>query len=127
MNIVMIGPFGLQPKATLSVRALPMAKALVSRGHSVTLLVPPWDHPADAGREWEEDGVQVVNLPLPPRLPLLFHGALALRLVQHALALVGGVEVAAVDDAFELRVFAGDGAHTIGEQFAQAVGGLRND
>ena len=54
MNIVMIGPFGLQPKATLSVRALPMAKALVARGHSVTLLVPPWDHPADAGREWEE-------------------------------------------------------------------------
>ena len=87
MNIVMIGPFGLQPKATLSVRALPMAKALVTRGHSVTLLVPPWDHPADAGREWEEDGVQVVNLPLPPRLPLLFHVLLTLRLVRRALAL----------------------------------------
>lgn len=87
MNIVMIGPFGLQPKGTLSVRALPMAKALVARGHSATLLIPPWDHPADAGREWEEEGVWVVNVPLPPRLPLLFHVLLALRLVRRALAL----------------------------------------
>lgn len=87
MNIVMIGPFGLRPKGTLSVRALPMAKALVARGHSVTLLIPPWDHPSDAGREWEEDGVRVVNVSLPPKLPLLFHGLLALRLVRRALAL----------------------------------------
>jgi glycosyltransferase involved in cell wall biosynthesis len=87
MNIVMIGPFGLRPKGTLSVRALPMAKALVPRGHSVTLLIPPWDNPADAGREWEEDGVRVVNLPLPPRLPLLFHALLVLQLVRCALAL----------------------------------------
>jgi glycosyltransferase involved in cell wall biosynthesis len=87
MNIVMIGPFGLQPKGTLSVRALPMAKALAVRGHSVTLLIPPWDHFADAGREWVEDGVQIVNVTLPPRLPLLFHVLLALRLVRRALAL----------------------------------------
>jgi hypothetical protein len=47
MNIVMIGPFGLQPKATMSFRALLMAKALVARGHSATLLIPPWDHIVD--------------------------------------------------------------------------------
>jgi glycosyltransferase involved in cell wall biosynthesis len=87
MNVVMIGPFGLQPKGTMSARALPMAKALVARGHSATLLIPPWDHPDDAGREWEEDGVRIVNLPLPPRLPLFFHLALALQLVRLALAL----------------------------------------
>jgi glycosyltransferase involved in cell wall biosynthesis len=87
MNVVMIGPFGLQPKATMSARALPMAKALVARGHGVTLLIPPWDYPADAGREWEEDGVRIVNTSLPPRLPLVFHGALALWLVRRALAL----------------------------------------
>ena len=87
MNIVMIGPFGLQPKATLSFRALPMAKALVARGHSVNVLIPPWDHPADAGREWIEDGVGVVNVPLPPRMPLLFHVLLVLRLIGRALAL----------------------------------------
>jgi glycosyltransferase involved in cell wall biosynthesis len=85
MNIVMIGPFGLRPKGTLSVRALPMAKALVPRGHAVTLLIPPWDNPSDAGREWEENGVRVVNLPLPPRLPLIFHVLLVLRLVRRAL------------------------------------------
>jgi hypothetical protein len=87
MNIVMIGPFGLQPKATLSFRALPMAKALVARGHSVTVLIPPWDHPADAGREWVEDGVRVVNVPLPRQVPLLFHVLLTRRLVTRALAL----------------------------------------
>ena len=87
MNVVMIGPFGLQPKGTMSARALPMAKALVARGHAVTLLIPPWDHPADAGREWEEDGVRIANVPLPPRLPLFFHLALTLRLVRRALAL----------------------------------------
>ncbi len=87
MNIVMIGPFGLQPKATMSFRALPMAKALVARGHSATLLIPPWDHPVDAGREWEEEGVRIINVSLPSKLPLLFHGLLALRLVRRALAL----------------------------------------
>jgi len=64
-----------------------MAKALVTRGHSVTLVIPPWDHPSDAGREWEEDGVCVVNVHLPPNLPLLFHLLLTLRLVRRALAL----------------------------------------
>ena len=87
MKVVMIGPFGLQPKGTMRVRALPMAQALAARGHSMTLLIPPWDHPADAGREWQEDGVRVVNLRLPPRLPLLFHLWLALRLVRYALSL----------------------------------------
>jgi len=87
MKVVMIGPFGLQPKGTMRVRALPMAQALAARGHSITLLIPPWDHPADAGREWQEEGVRVVNLPLPPRLPLLFHLWLALRLVRRALSL----------------------------------------
>ncbi len=87
MKVVMIGPFGMQPKGTMSARALPMAKALVARGQGVTLLIPPWDHPPDAGREWEEDGVRIVNVSLPPRLPLFFHVALALRLVRRALAL----------------------------------------
>jgi glycosyltransferase involved in cell wall biosynthesis len=62
-----------------------MSKALVARGHRVTLLIPPWDHPLDAGREWQEDGVRIINLRLPPRLPLLFHILLTLRLVRRAL------------------------------------------
>lgn len=87
MNIVFIGPFGLQPKGTVSVRALPLAKALVQRGHTVTLLVPPWDDPQRAGQSWTENGVQVVNVALPPGVPLLFHLMLTRTLVAQTLAL----------------------------------------
>lgn len=76
----MIGAFGLRPKATLSTRALPLAQALVARGHEVILLVPPWDSPADAGRTLEAQGVQIVNIPVAPR------AAIAPHLVRRALA-----------------------------------------
>ena len=71
MEIVFIGPFGLQPKGTMSGRALPMARALVARGHTVTVLIPPWDDPERAGQAWEDHGVQVVNVDLP-RARLVF-------------------------------------------------------
>ena len=71
----------------MSVRALPMAKALTARGHHVTLLLPPWQNPEDAGKSWEEDGVTVENIDLPPRIPILFHLLTALRLARRALAL----------------------------------------
>ena len=38
MRIAMIGPFGLGPKGTMRMRALPMAQALAARGHEVVLL-----------------------------------------------------------------------------------------
>lgn len=87
MKIVFIGPFGLRPKATMSVRALPLAKALAARGHTVTVLIPPWDDPDRAGQQWQEDGVQVINVPLPPRWPLLFHLLLTRLVVIQTLAL----------------------------------------
>jgi len=87
VQIVMVGPFGLRPKGTMSVRALPMAKALAARGHSVTVILPPWQNPEDAGCSWQEDGVAVENVSLPPRIPGLFHLLIALRLVRRALAL----------------------------------------
>ncbi|HLF27166.1 MAG TPA: glycosyltransferase family 4 protein [Anaerolineae bacterium] len=83
----MLGPFGLKPKKTMAVRALPIAKALAGRGHSVTLLLPPWSCPEDSGRVYEEDGVRVENIVLPTRLPLLFHYLTTRRLVKRALAL----------------------------------------
>ena len=85
MNIVMLGPFGLRPKSTMRRRALPLGKALAARGHRVTVIIPPWDWPADAGREWQEDGVQVRCLPLLPSVPGLFPVALLVRLVRAAL------------------------------------------
>jgi glycosyltransferase involved in cell wall biosynthesis len=87
MRIVMVGPFGMRPRMTMGVRALPMAKALAARGHRVTLLLPPWQNPEDSGRTWEEEGMTVENIVLPPRLPGLFHLLTALRLARRALAL----------------------------------------
>jgi glycosyltransferase involved in cell wall biosynthesis len=43
-------------------RALPLGRALARRGHRVTLIVPPWDSPADSGHAWEDRGVRVVNV-----------------------------------------------------------------
>lgn len=62
MNIVHLAPFAFSPKATVSARILPMATALARRGHTVTLLIPPYDNPADSGKQWEKDGVRVENV-----------------------------------------------------------------
>lgn len=87
MHIVMVGPFGLRPRGTMSVRALPLARALAARGHLVTLLLPPWQNPGDAGRCWEDAGVRVENISLPRRVPTLFHLLTAWRLAVRARAL----------------------------------------
>jgi glycosyltransferase involved in cell wall biosynthesis len=87
MNVVMVGPFGMHPRGTMSVRALPMAKALAARGHGVTMLLPPWQHPEDAGKQWEESSVLVENIDLPVRVPIFFHLLTGLRLARRTLAL----------------------------------------
>jgi len=87
MRIVMIGPFGMRPRGTMGVRALPMAQALVERGHAVTMVMPPWQNPEDAGRCWRESGVEIENVPLPPGAAGLFHLSTALRLARRARAL----------------------------------------
>jgi glycosyltransferase involved in cell wall biosynthesis len=70
----------------MGVRALPMAKALVARGHIVTMLLPPWQTTEDAGKRWDEAGVAIENVHLPPRVPGLFHPLTGLRLARRALA-----------------------------------------
>jgi glycosyltransferase involved in cell wall biosynthesis len=64
MNVVMIGPFAFKPKGTVSARAFFVARALVKRGHQVTILMPPYDHLDDSGRIWEQDGVRLENMTL---------------------------------------------------------------
>lgn len=86
MRIAMMGPFGLKPKGTMVMRALPTAKALAAEGHQVDIILPSWNYPPDSGREWEEDGVKIRNITLPPHLPLLWHLAIVWRLVRRALA-----------------------------------------
>ena len=87
MNVVMVGSFGLRRKGTMNARALPIARALAARGHRVSVLISPWDSPGDAGCAWEQDGVRIVNVSLPPHLPLLFHLLLTWRLVRQGLGL----------------------------------------
>lgn len=108
MKVVMLGPFGLAPKGTVSVRALPMAQALTRRGYQVFIILPPWDHPQDAGRRFESDGVQIYNIALPPRLPLLQHLLIAWRMVRRALA-----EKPDVIHCFKPKAYAGFAAMII--------------
>jgi glycosyltransferase involved in cell wall biosynthesis len=60
----MIGPFAFKPKGTVSARAFFVARALVERGHRVTILMPPYDNLADSGCDWEADGVRLENMTL---------------------------------------------------------------
>jgi glycosyltransferase involved in cell wall biosynthesis len=64
MKLVFIGPFAFRPKGTVSARAFLMARALARRGHKVTILLPPYDNPADSGRVWEVDGIRLENMVL---------------------------------------------------------------
>jgi glycosyltransferase involved in cell wall biosynthesis len=86
MKVVMVGPFGLRRKGTMSVRALPLARALAARGHSVHMVLPPWDCPQDSGQTWSDSGVTIANIVLPPRFPGLGHILVAWRLLRLALA-----------------------------------------
>lgn len=64
MKIAMVGPFGLHPKQTMRSRALPLAKQLVARGHTVQIFMPPWHTPEKANTRWQEDGVTLRYVPL---------------------------------------------------------------
>ncbi len=69
----------------MSVRALPLARALAARGHAVRMILPPWDCPQEAGRRLQEAGVAIENIELPAGVPGLFHVNTTGRLVERAL------------------------------------------
>lgn len=90
MRLVFLGPFGLAPKGTMRARALPLARALARMGHEVTLVMPPWQRPASAGRSWEDavPGVRLVHVSLAGLgLPGLGHLLVAARMARLAWAL----------------------------------------
>ncbi|MDO8672121.1 MAG: VanZ family protein [Dehalococcoidia bacterium] len=87
MNLVFLGNFGLKPKSTVSARAAPLAGALIAKGHTVTVVVPPWDNPSDSGRAIMVGKVPVLNLRLPPRIPILWYFLLTWRLLRLTLSL----------------------------------------
>ncbi len=85
MKVTMVGNFGLWNKGTMGVRALPMAKALAGCGHQVCIVLPSWDAPEDSGLEYEIDGVEIANVKLPPRIPLLWHALLTISVIRRTL------------------------------------------
>lgn len=76
-RILFVAPFGLRQKATVWARILPLARQLAANDCFVTLLIPPWDSPEDAGRSWGDDGVEVVNVKLLGGLPSITRRLLA--------------------------------------------------
>lgn len=64
-RIVMLAPFGIRPKGTLLARMLPLAQALVQRGHRVVIVAPPVYNPQDAGTHSIYRGVLVIHTTRP--------------------------------------------------------------
>jgi glycosyltransferase involved in cell wall biosynthesis len=85
MRVVMLAPFAFRPKATVNARTFPMAQALVDRGHEVSILVPPYDHPAESGQNYTRSGVHISSLRLE-RVHALTPLLAARRMAQLALA-----------------------------------------
>jgi len=77
MRIVMLAPFGIRPKGTLAARMLPLAQALVRRGHRVVIVAPPVHNPDDAATCVEYEGVPVIHT-AAPRAPGVAQQTLAL-------------------------------------------------
>jgi glycosyltransferase involved in cell wall biosynthesis len=82
----MLAPFGIRPKGTLLARMLPLARALVRRGHCASIIAPPVQNPQDAGRRDEYEGVVVIHTPLPALPGPAGVGQQAAMLVRQALA-----------------------------------------
>ncbi len=64
-RIALVAPFGLRAKGTTRARVLPLARQLARLGQQVAVFVPPYDSPEDAGRRWNDAGVEVIHCTLP--------------------------------------------------------------
>jgi len=86
MRIALLAPFGLRAKGTARARTLPLARALVRHGHTAAVFIPPYDSTEDAGQRWIDEGVEVINVSLPPGgQSAPWHWQLGWRLYQAAL------------------------------------------
>ena len=64
MRIAMVGPFGLHPNKTMASRALGLARPFAQQSHDVIMIMPPWQTPEEADKEWQVDGVTLRYVPL---------------------------------------------------------------
>jgi len=85
MRIAMIGPFALYPKGTVSVRILPIAKALKSRGYDVAVFLPPYDNLKYSGKHLKVDSVDIYNATMLKTRLSFIHFLTTVQLVTKAL------------------------------------------
>jgi len=52
----------MYPKGTVNGRMLSIARQLASRGHNISILIPPYDNLSHSGREYEINGVKIYNI-----------------------------------------------------------------
>lgn len=64
MRIAFIAPFGRGKKTTVPARIVPLGRELQALGHSVQVIVPPWDTPQDAGKRVLLDTVELNHVEL---------------------------------------------------------------
>ena len=90
LHITFIAPFGLRAKGTVAARVLPIAETLAAQGHSLRVIIPPWDDPAGSPdlaltqpRRETVNGVEQVLVPVQPGPQPI---KIPLRLVQETLA-----------------------------------------
>jgi len=82
----MVGTFGLAPRGTMRVRALPLARALAARGHQVLVVMPPWHTPEEGGMTWDQDGVYLEYVRVASRGSVPGHVRTLYRLVRRVLS-----------------------------------------
>lgn len=79
-RVCFVAPFGLGQKTTVWARTLPLAKVLATHGWQATILIPPWDTPADSGKRRLEaaaagteaaGAVEIVNVSLAGGPPVI--------------------------------------------------------
>jgi len=81
----MIGPFALYPKGTVSVRILPMAKALKKRGYDVAIFLAPYDNAKYSGKHLKVEGVDIYNVKMLKASLYAIHFFAVVQLVTRAL------------------------------------------
>ena len=77
MNVVYVAPFGLGQKSTVWARTLPLAAQVVDAGHRASIVIPPWDTPADANTHTRQMGVPLIQVDTRGGLPFIWRRMLA--------------------------------------------------
>ena len=65
MRIAFVGGFALEPLGTIKVRTFPIAVELARLGHEVAIFLPPYDNRSYSGKQFESEGVKIINVKIP--------------------------------------------------------------